>query len=115
MDPAFDWWVPHTLKNRNRIIAKVKSKYWLKTQKFGVKVPNNTKQAIEFDHENGNTLWWDAVCQKMNVRPAFEPWEKPDSNTPPGYQDINCNLIFDINIGENFRQKDCFVAGGHIT
>ena len=34
MDPAFAWWVPRTLKKRNRIIEKLKSKYWLKTHKF---------------------------------------------------------------------------------
>ena len=27
MEPAFAWWVPHTLIKRNRIISKVKSKY----------------------------------------------------------------------------------------
>ena len=42
-DPAFALWVPHDLKNRNRIIAKVRSKYWLKTHKFRIKVPNNMK------------------------------------------------------------------------
>ena len=26
-EPAFAWWVPFTLKKRNRIIAKIKSKY----------------------------------------------------------------------------------------
>jgi hypothetical protein len=26
-EPAFAWWVPHTLKKRNRIIAKIKSNY----------------------------------------------------------------------------------------
>ena len=43
IDPAFAWWVPHTLKKRNRIIEKVKYKYWLKTHKFRIKVPNNMK------------------------------------------------------------------------
>ena len=72
MYPAFAWWVPHTLQNRNQIIAKVESKHWLKTHKFCIKVPKKTKQVIEFDHKNGNTLWWDALCQEMkNVRPAF--------------------------------------------
>ena len=37
--PAFSWWVPHVVKKRNRIIAKVKSKYWLRTHKFGLKIP----------------------------------------------------------------------------
>ena len=43
IDPAFAWWVPHTLKKRNRIIAKLKCKYWLKTQKFRIKASNNIK------------------------------------------------------------------------
>ena len=73
------------------------------------------KQSIDFDHENGNTLWWDAVCQDMkNVHPEFEPWGKPEGDIPPGYQDIKCHLIFDIKMGENFRQKARFVAGGNM-
>ena len=51
----------------------MKSKYWLKTHKFGINVPTNMNQEIEFDHDNGNALWWDAMCQEMkNVRRAFE-------------------------------------------
>ena len=36
--PAFAWWVPHVLKKRESIIAKVKSKYWLRTYKLGIRV-----------------------------------------------------------------------------
>ena len=64
-EPDFSWWVPHTLRKSNHIIVKVKSKYQLKTHKFGIKISNNMKQQIEFDRENGNKLWWDAVCQEM--------------------------------------------------
>ena len=86
MWPTFAWWVPHTLKKSNHIIAKVKFKYWLKTRKFGIKVPNNMKQEIEFDCDNGNTLWWVAVCQDMkSVCPAFDPLENPEGDIPPGY------------------------------
>jgi hypothetical protein len=35
-EPAFAWWVHDVLKKRNRIIAKVKSKYWQQTHKFGI-------------------------------------------------------------------------------
>ena len=32
-------------------------------------------QGIDLDHDYGNILWWDAVCQEMkNIRPEFEPW-----------------------------------------
>jgi hypothetical protein len=77
-EPVFAWWVPHTLKKRNRIIAKVKSKYWLRTRKFGIRIPKSVKdKAREIDAKNGNTYWWDAILKDMkNVRPAFEVWEK---------------------------------------
>ena len=50
-----------------------------------------------------------------NVRPAFEVWEKEVEHIPPGYQQIKCHMIFDVKMGENFRRKARFVAGGHTT
>ena len=50
-----------------------------------------------------------------NVRPAFEVWEKDVEHIPPGYQQIKCHMIFDVKMGENFRHKARFVAGGHTT
>ena len=38
-EPAFAWWVPYTLKKRNRIIAKDKTKYWKTTHKYGLGYP----------------------------------------------------------------------------
>ena len=115
-EPAFAWWAPHTLKKRNRIIAKVKSKYWLRTHKFGIRIPKSVQEAREIDAENGNTYWWDAILKEMkNVRPAFEVWEKSQDDIPPGYQQIKCHMIFDVKMGENFRRKARFVAGGHTT
>ena len=32
-----------------------------------------------------------------------------------GLQKIHCNMIFDVNMGENFRRKARLVAGGHTT
>jgi hypothetical protein len=64
-EPAFTRWVLHVLQKRNQIIGKVNSKYWVQTHKFGVKIPKSVKEAIAFDAENGNTLWWDATCKEM--------------------------------------------------
>jgi hypothetical protein len=115
-EPAFAWWVPFTLRKRNRIISKVKSKYWVRTHKFGIKIPKNALEAKAIDLENGDTLWWDAICKEMrNVRPAFEVWDKSVENIPVGYQEVRCHLIFDVKMGENFRRKARFVAGGHTT
>ena len=115
-EPAFAWWVPYTLKKRNRIIGKIKSKYWVRTHKFGIKIPKTVAEARAIDAENGNTFWWDAILKEMkNVRPAFEVWEKSESEIPIGFQQIKCHLIFDVKMGENFRRKARFVAGGHTT
>ncbi len=107
-EPAFAWWVNYTLKKRNRVIAKVKSKYWVQTHKFGIKIPKTVDKARKLDAENGNTFWWDAIMKEMkNVRPAFEAWEKSADKIPPaGFQQIKCHLIFDVKMGENFRRTD---------
>ena len=103
--PAFAWWVPFTIKKRQQIISKIKSKYWIRTHKFGIKIPKNVQEALAFDKENGDTLWWDAICTEMkNILPAFEEWNKPLSDMPIGYQEVRFHLIFDVKMGENFRR-----------
>ena len=75
-EPAFAWWVPFTLKKKARIVAKIKSKYWQRTHKYGIRIPKSVREAIQIDISNGNTLWWDALLKEMkNVRPAFEIFE----------------------------------------
>ena len=44
-EPAFAWWASSVLKKRNKIIAKTKSKYWLRTHKFGIEIPKTVLQA----------------------------------------------------------------------
>ena len=115
-EPAFCWWVHNTVKRRDRIIAKVASKYWQRTHKYGIRIPKTVKEAMAIDKDNGNTLWWDAICKEMtNVRPAFEKWEGKERDLPPGYQKIKCHFIFDIKMGENFRRKARLVANGNET
>ena len=41
-EPAFNWWVKHVLKKRDRIIASVRKqniRYLKKSLKFGIKFP----------------------------------------------------------------------------
>jgi hypothetical protein len=86
-EAAFAWWVPTLLKKRDRVLAKVKSKYWQRTHKYGIRIPKSVEEAFAIDKANGNTLWWDAICKEMkNVLPAFEKWEKREGDLPPGYQ-----------------------------
>jgi hypothetical protein len=35
-EPAFKWWVPLVIHKQNRMVNKVKKKYWQTTHKFGI-------------------------------------------------------------------------------
>ena len=41
--------------------------------------------------------------------------KKDMSQIPPGFQQIECHMIFDVKMGKNFRRKAHFIAGGHTT
>ena len=82
-EPAFAWWCTHTLRHKERIIFKVKGKYWLRTHKFGIKVPHSVEEAYKIDAENGDNLWRDAIAKEMkNVRPAFRVVEGGKKDIP---------------------------------
>ena len=75
-EPAFAWWVPYVLNKRKRIIAKLSSKYWGNTHKYGIRITQSMKKAKEINEENGNTLWIDAIRLEMkNVHIAFETYK----------------------------------------
>ena len=94
-EPAFSWWVPYTLKKRQKIISKIKSKYWQHTHKYGIKIPKTVKEAL-FDKENGNDYWDKAIKLEMeNVTLAFELYER-DPEKLVGYNPVGTHLIFDI-------------------
>ena len=124
-EPAFAWWVNTVIRKRNRIINKVKSRYWKTTHKFGIELPHSVLDAIKIDEKNGNTLWQDAVekeMQKVRGLGTFERWDKatPDElrETPqllPGFQEITCHMVFDVKMDGKFTRKARFVADGHKT
>ena len=111
--PAFAWWLPHVIKKRNAIIKKIKTKYWDKTHKYGIKVPKSIEEAKKIDNENGNTLWMDGLREEMkNNRIAFREFTH-DPGELQGYQRISGHVIFDIKLAENFRRKVRYVADGY--
>ena len=116
--PAYSWWVPHILRKRDRIIAKVKTRYQKRTHKFGIEIPKTVARALEIDEENGNTYWRDAIAKEMkNVRVAFDIFQDGDRKIPPGYQHMKCHMVFDVKMsigkeGDHVR-KAWLVAGGH--
>ena len=114
-EPAFAWWVPHVLKKRDRFVNKVKSKYWERTHKYGIRIPKTIQEALEIDRINGNHLWEDSIKEEMkNNRVAFEEYDG-DVTKLVGYKRITGHMVFDVKLGENFRRKARYVADGHLT
>ena len=112
-EPAFAWWIPETLRQRGRIVEKVKSKYWKRTHKFGIRLPHSVDEALRIDVETGTDHWKKAIEKEMkNVMPAFE--FRDDDIMPPGYEKIRCHMVFDIKIGDLTR-KARFCANGNET
>lgn len=114
-EPAFKWWVPHTFRKRESILAYTKSyRHHRKGRmKYGVLIPSTVQQAIEYDTANGNTLWQDAIKKEMeNNRIAFELLQRGEM-PPPGYKKIRCHMNFEVKM--DLRRKARYVAGGHLT
>ena len=120
-EPAFKWWVSDTLRTRNRIIGKVKKRYWKTSHKFGVRLPHSVQEALQIDKETGTDFWWQAIQKEMRkVMVAFEYDEnltpeqvRTDKTLYVGFQEIACHMIFDVKM--DLTRKARFVAGGHLT
>jgi hypothetical protein len=121
-EPAFKWWVPFVLGHRNRVISKVKKKYWRTTHKFGIKLPHSVDEALEIDKLTGTDHWEKAIDKEMaKVKVA---WKRKEGVTVEdvrkgkvkdmiGFQEIGCHMVFDVKM--DFTRKARFVAGGHTT
>jgi hypothetical protein len=114
-EPAFVWWAPHAIRKKARIISKVKSKYWERTHKYGIRIPRTMAEAKSIDDANGDTQWVDAIKKEMtNNRIAFEEHEGSIEDLV-GFEEITGHLVFDVKLSEGFRRKARFCADGHKT
>jgi hypothetical protein len=113
-EPAFKWWIRPVLRKRDIIIAKVKSRYWSRTHKFGIELPKTVERALEIDRETGTDFWRKAIEKEMrNVMPAFE-FKDGDPTNLVGYKEIKVHMVFDIK-SHDLSRKARLVAGGHLT
>lgn len=81
-EPGFIWWVPYTLRRRDRLIAGVNSGVWRTTHKYGVELPRTVTEALALDRKNGNNLWRKAIDKEMeNLKVAFDIL--PEGAKPP--------------------------------
>jgi hypothetical protein len=89
-EPAFAWWVRDVLRRRDRIIKKVKSRYWERSHKFGIELPKSVKQALQTDQRTGTDVMRKAIEAEMRtVEPAFQFVE--DNVVPAFYKRIDCH------------------------
>ena len=94
-EPAFEWWVPHTLKKRQVILSALKKRIRKTTHKYGIEIPTSVEHAFELDRKNGNNLWKEALEMEMyNIGIAFEILEDGKNCTCWIYQGIRSpNLV----------------------
>ena len=62
-EPAFNLGVKNTLQHRDRIISKVKSKYWQTPHSFGIRVPKTVEEAYDIDRQSGIDFWTKAIAK----------------------------------------------------
>ena len=56
-EPAFKWWVPFTIRKRDRILKATQKRYFQTEQKFGIELPKTVERALKIDDETGTTFW----------------------------------------------------------
>ena len=111
--PAFAWWVPYTLRERDRIIAGINARVKKTTHKYGIEVPTTIEDARKLDKANNNTYWEDAIQLEMaNVKVAFEILDESQS-IPIGWRKSSGHLVFDVKM--DFTRKARWVKDGHKT
>ena len=112
-EPAFHWWVPWTLRKRDRIISAVNSRFVKTQHKYGIEIPRTVAEAIRLDEKNGNTLWRDAINREMeNLKVAFDILDD-GKKPPPGYSKSSGHIIFDVWM--TLERKARWVKDGHKT
>ena len=85
-------------------------------EKFGIKIPNTTKQALQLDATAGNRKWYEAIKKEMDNLDCLKvfKYHSPDKEFPKeeGWQKAPLRMIYDIK-NEDQRYKARLVVGGH--
>ena len=68
--------------------------------KYGTRVPRNANEAIQFDRENGNFLWYNAILKELEALMSMEVFKKFPSSLrkarSKGFQFVPLRMIFDV-------------------
>ena len=112
-EPAFGWWVPNTLLNRDVIIAAIDSIVKQTTHKHVIEVHKSINESMAIDNKNGNNYWTDTINLEMtNVGVAFEVL-LAEVCAPPGWIKSSGHIIFYVKM--YYTRKARWVKDGHQT
>ena len=95
--------------------AKLKSFRTAPVYQYGIRVPRNYKEAVQFDEANGNTKWQDSITLEFSQLDEYSAYKDigKDARLPTGHQLIKMHLVFAVK--HDGRHKARLVAGGHLT
>ena len=81
--------------------------------KFGVRIPKDYNEAIEFDCKNENCLQQEATDTEMKQIYEYKSFRSMGrhAKTPKDHTMIRVHIIFDVK--QDGRRKARLVAGGH--
>jgi hypothetical protein len=87
-------------------------------EKFSIRIPNTTTEALRLDKENNNLLWAEAIDKEMSALERLECFKFVDPTTTfsrsDGWQFAPMRMIFDVK-QEDMRHKARFFMGGHVV
>ena len=103
--------------------SKIRQVRRSQTYMFGYLIPRNYMEAMQFDTENKNSKWYDAIKLEMESMldyKVFKKWDKAIldkhkkvKNPPRGYHRIKVHPVFAVKF--DGRPKARLVADGHLT
>ena len=103
--------------------SKIRQVRRSQTYMFGYLIPRNYMEAMQFDSENINSKWYDAIkmeMESMREHKVFKKWDKAIldkhmkvMNPPKGYHMIKVHLVFAVKL--DGRHKDRLVADDCLT
>ena len=117
-----------SLAKKDKVLAraikqsKIRQVRRSQTCMFGYLIPRNYMEAMQFDSENKNSKWYDAIKLDMEFMleyKVFKKWDKAIldkhkkvKNPPRGYHRIKVHLVFAVKF--DGRHKARLVADGHL-
>ena len=95
--------------------AKLASFHGAPVYHFGMRVPRSPKEALQFDSDNNNTSWADAMSLEMLQLQEFTTFKDlgRGAPAPDSYKKIRVHFVFGVK--HDGRHKARLVADGHLT